>query len=148
MAKNGSGTKTIRGILGINKFAHIIHKLQTGLFLGRNFTLKKQIFRKLQLLLCWNKSKQISCYTSKTIKKSVCQMISQQKLETAGHNFSSFFSKVVVTFYLKLRNEFQPFPRKKPVNQLRGLVPGRKWLKYISLSQIIHDYNFNIWGSK
>ena len=44
--------------------------------------------------------------------------------------------KVVVTFYLRLRNEFQPFPAKNQASDwltsagqpIRGLVFGRKWL--------------------
>ena len=56
--------------------------------------------------------------------------------------------KVVVTFYLRLRNEFEAFPTKNqasnPLTQgqpIRGLVFDGKWLEFISQSQIKGDYN-------
>ena len=53
-------------------------------------------------------------------------------------------NKVVVTFYLRLRNEFQQFLVKKPGPELvdllsqpiRGLIFCGKWMKFISQSQI------------
>ena len=58
--------------------------------------------------------------------------------------------KVVVTFYLRKRNEFLPFPAKKPGlylvdllgQPIRSLAFGGKWLEFISQSQIQGDYNF------
>ena len=63
-------------------------------------------------------------------------------------------TKVVDNFYLRLRNEFQPFPAKnqaidwltitKQVNQLEAWYFCGKWLELISLSQIESDYyNFS-----
>ena len=66
------------------------------------------------------------------------------------YNFYQALPKVVVTFYLRLRNEILPFPRQKPglsladpAGQLiRGLSFGGKGLKFISQSQIKGDHNF------
>ena len=61
----------------------------------------------------------------------------------------SYKTKVVVTFFLRLRNEFQAFPTKNwascwfMVQAIRGLVFGKKWLEFISQSQIKSDYNFS-----
>ena len=55
-------------------------------------------------------------------------------------------TKVVVTFYLKLRNDFQPFSAKNQASNWLtwwGLVFGRKWLEFISQSQIKGNYNFS-----
>ena len=57
-------------------------------------------------------------------------------------------AKVVVTFYLKMRNEFRPFPTKGQasdwmnlqVKQLEAWLSGGKLLEFISLSQIKHEY--------
>ena len=66
-------------------------------------------------------------------------------------------ARVVVTFYLRLRNEFQPFPAKNQasdwrtqlaVQPIRGLVFGGICLEFIYLSQIIGDYNFRVWCEK
>ena len=55
-------------------------------------------------------------------------------------------TKVVVTFYLKLRNDFQPFSAENQASNWLtwwGLVFGRKWLEFISQSQIKGNYNFS-----
>ena len=53
-------------------------------------------------------------------------------------------AKVVVTFYLKMRNKFRPFPTKGQaylqVKQLEAWLSGGKLLEFISLSQIKHEY--------
>ena len=61
--------------------------------------------------------------------------------------------KVIVTFYLRLRNEFQTFPAKNHATNyvvallgqpIRGLVFDSKWLEIISQSQIRGEYNFSM----
>ena len=55
--------------------------------------------------------------------------------------------KVEVTFYLRLRNEFQTFLAKNQANPagqpIRDMIFGGKWLGLIFLSQIKGDYNFS-----
>ena len=63
-------------------------------------------------------------------------------------NVVSFWS----CFFNFLRNEFQPFPAKKPGlwlvdllgQPIRVLDFGEKWLEFISQSQIKGDYNFKL----
>ena len=61
-------------------------------------------------------------------------------------------NKLYITFDLRQKNEFQPFSAKNQasqrlvdllVQQIRSLVFGRKWMNFISQSQIKGDYNFN-----
>ena len=58
---------------------------------------------------------------------------------------TTWCTKGVVSFYLKLKNEFQAFPTKNLASNwltswlgqpIRGLVSGDKWLEFISQSQI------------
>ena len=60
--------------------------------------------------------------------------------------------KVVVTFYLRLRDELLSFPNKNEVSEwltkqvrqpIRDLVFGKKCVEFISLSQIKGYYNFS-----
>ena len=73
------------------------------------------------------------------------QFEQNEHLRANGH----LETKVVVTLYLRLRNEFQPFPAKQPGladpagQPIKGLGFGRKWLEFISQSQIKSDYNFS-----
>ena len=66
-------------------------------------------------------------------------------------------ARVVVTFYLRLRNELQPYPTKNQasdwltqlaVQPIRGLLFGGICLEFIYLYQIIGDYNFRVWCEK
>ena len=66
-------------------------------------------------------------------------------------------ARVVVTFYLSLRNEFKPYPTKNQASDLltqlavqpiRGLLFGGICLEFIYLYQIIGDYNFRVWCEK
>ena len=59
--------------------------------------------------------------------------------------FSYRQSKIVVTFYLRQRNEFQQsFPAKNlSYNWFTCLAFGGKWLEFISQSQIKGDCNFS-----
>ena len=66
-------------------------------------------------------------------------------------------ARVVVTFYLRLRNEFKPYPTKNQasdwltqlaVRPIRGLLFGGICLEFIYLYQIKGDYNFRVWCEK
>ena len=63
-----------------------------------------------------------------------------------------YCAKGVVSFYLKLKNEFQAFPTKNLASNwltcwlgqpIRGLVFGDKWLEFISQSQIKKETTYN-----
>ena len=74
------------------------------------------------------------------LKLQVCNFVCMPNFQVP----KPISTKVVVTFYLILRNEFQPFTMKKAGLRLadsleqpiRGLVFGGKWQEFISLSQI------------
>jgi hypothetical protein len=39
VAKNGLGSKPVRGVMGVNKLAKLVHHVKARLILGRNLTL-------------------------------------------------------------------------------------------------------------
>ena len=65
-------------------------------------------------------------------------------------------TKVVVNSYMRLRNKFKLFPTKNQLTQQvhctlglewqTGMVFGRKWLEFLSHSQIKGDYNFSYYN--
>ena len=94
----------------------------------------------INTIICSLLFEQTECASKSSCKYTLFKNILFMKINVSSKKDNAIlfaFIKVVVTFYLRLRNEFQPFPAKNLASD---------WLaqqvnKFISLSQVKGNYN-------